>query len=141
VHLHLHVSDLAISREFYRRFLSAEPVKDRPGYVKFLPGWVPLNLALSAHPGTPGGAVSHVGIEVDGAATVAARVAAAKAAGLRVRVETAVDCCHSNQDKFWVRDPDGIEWEIYAINHDLPETPAAPANACCAPNTVGCVPR
>ena len=31
----------------------------------------------------------------------------------------AVDCCHANQDKFWVVDPDGAQWEVYHLNYDL----------------------
>ena len=30
-----------------------------------------------------------------------------------------VNCCHANQDKFWVQDPDGVEWEVYHLNYDL----------------------
>jgi hypothetical protein len=30
-----------------------------------------------------------------------------------------VNCCHANQDKFWVKDPDGVEWEVYHLNYDL----------------------
>ncbi len=48
VHIHLHVSDLDASRAFYERFLGVEPVKVKPGYVKFLPAFAPINLALSA---------------------------------------------------------------------------------------------
>ena len=47
VHLHMHVSDLAKSKEFYGTFFGATPVKEKPGYVKFLPEWAPVNLALS----------------------------------------------------------------------------------------------
>ena len=43
----MHVSDLAKSREFYEKFLGGDPVKVKPGYVKFLPDWAPVNLALS----------------------------------------------------------------------------------------------
>ena len=45
VHMHLHVSDLARSRAFYEQFLGDTPVKVKPGYVKFLPDWAPVNLA------------------------------------------------------------------------------------------------
>src|SRR6266567_1274305 len=88
VHLHLHVSDLTKSREFYERFLGGSPVKVKEGYVKFLPQWAPVNLALST-------------------------------GGLPVVEEMGVDCCHANQDKFWVKDPDGVEWEVYHLNYDL----------------------
>jgi hypothetical protein len=37
----------------------------------------------------------------------------------RVPREFSVDCCHANQDKFWVADPDGGEWEVYVFTHDL----------------------
>ena len=57
-----------------------------------------------------------------------------KAAGLPVREEMDTNCCYANQDKFWVRDPDGVEWEIYHLNYDLEEELAATApSTCCAP--------
>ena len=46
VHVHLTVTDLARSEAFYAAFLGAEPVKQMPGYTKFLPSWGPLNLAI-----------------------------------------------------------------------------------------------
>jgi lactoylglutathione lyase len=142
VHLHMSVSDLAKSREFYERFLGAEPVKVKPGYVKFLPEWAPVNLALSGGGAAERGTVNHVGVQVDAVDTVMAHLARVKAAGLPVREEMGVNCCHANQDKFWVRDPDGVEWEVYHLNYDLegdeavvtPRSDRLPLvkNACCA---------
>ena len=119
VHLHLHVSDLAKSRDFYEKFLGGDPVKVKQGYVKFLPDWAPVNLALSTggHIGT--GTIDHVGVQVDSVETVMAQLARAKDAGLPVTEEMGVNCCHANQDKFWVKDPDGVEWEVYHLNYDL----------------------
>src|SRR5262245_51568015 len=119
VHLHMHVSDLEKSRAFYEKFLGGDPVKVKPGYVKFLPEWVPVNLALS--PGGPIGAgtIDHVGVQVDSVETVMAQLARVKAAGLVVTEEMGVNCCHANQDKFWVTDPDGVEWEVYHLNYDV----------------------
>jgi len=120
VHLHLSVSDLARSRDFYARFLGGEPVKVKPGYVKFLPEWAPVNLALSdgaRHHGD--GTINHVGVQVDSPALVQELLGRVKASGLRVREEMGVNCCHANQDKFWVEDPDGVEWEVYHLNYDL----------------------
>jgi catechol 2,3-dioxygenase-like lactoylglutathione lyase family enzyme len=136
VHVHLHVSDLAKSREFYRAFFGGAPVKDEPGYVKFLPELAPVNLALSeGGPAAGDGAVDHLGIQVGSPADVLGHLARVKAAGLPVREEMGVDCCHANQDKFWVRDPDGLEWEIYHLNYDLEAgTDAGPARIA-APGT------
>ena len=143
VHLHMHVSDLAASRAFYEKFLGGDPVKVKPGYVKFLPDWAPVNLALSEGGAAREGTVNHVGVQVDAVDTVMAHLSRVKAAGLPVREEIGVDCCHANQDKFWVRDPDGVEWEVYHLNYDLEgderaattrnaRLPLAKSNACCA---------
>jgi catechol 2,3-dioxygenase-like lactoylglutathione lyase family enzyme len=143
VHLHLHVSDLTKSRAFYEKFLGSDPVKVKPGYVKFLPEWAPVNLALSAGGAAGEGTVNHVGVQVDAVDTVMAHLGRVKAAGLPVREEMGVDCCHANQDKFWVRDPDGVEWEVYHLNYDLEGEeagsvvkgaflPLAKGNACCS---------
>ena len=119
VHLHMHVSDLSKSRDFYEKFLGGDPVKVKQGYVKFLPEWAPVNLALSTGGPARAGTIDHVGVQVDAVDTVVSHLARVKAAGLPVREEMGVNCCHANQDKFWVTDPDGVEWEVYHLNYDL----------------------
>ena len=125
VHIHLHVSDLAKSRAFYETFFGAGPVKEKPGYVKFLPDLAPINLALSVGGGAAAGTVDHLGVQVESTAVVMAHLARIKQAQLPVREELGVDCCHANQDKFWVQDPDGVEWEVYHLNYDLEDETAA----------------
>ena len=49
-----------------------------------------------------------------------------KSAGLEVREEMDTSCCHANQDKFWVRDPDGVDWEVYHLNYDVDDEAAKP---------------
>jgi len=133
VHVHLHVADLEASRAFYERFFGAAPVKSKPGYAKFLPAFAPLNLALSAAPAERGRTVDHLGFQVDSRETVQALLQRVKAAGLAVREEMDTNCCYANQDKFWVRDPDGVEWEVYHLNQDLEDEMPAAASTCCTP--------
>lgn len=149
VHVHMKVSSLEKSRAFYEKFLGAAPVKVKPGYLKFLAAFGPLNLALSeAAPVDGRGHVDHMGIQVDSADIVQRELARVKSAGLPVREEMGVNCCHANQDKFWVEDPDGVEWEVYVLNHDIEEDTAGcattqpmksslgvvkAATSCCAP--------
>jgi lactoylglutathione lyase len=132
VHVHMAVSSLEKSTSFYEKFFGVAPTKLKPGYAKFLPRFGPLNLALSeagCHPGaSPGGHVDHMGIQVESREVVLRELLRVKAAGLATREEFSVDCCHANQDKFWVQDPDGVEWEVYVLNHDL-EDGAACATA------------
>ena len=141
VHMHLHVSDLEKSRSFYEKFLGAGPVKVKPGYVKFLPEWAPVNLALSTGGHAAAGTIDHVGVQVDSVESVMGQLARVKTAGVPVVEEIGVNCCHANQDKFWVTDPDGVQWEVYHLNYDLEggETEVRPsgltvvgATACCA---------
>ena len=147
VHLHLHVGDLSRSRDFYERLLGAPPVKTKPGYVKFLPAFAPLNLAISQRSQPAGGSampttsvVNHVGVQLSSPDEVRVHLARVKASGLPVREEMDVDCCHANQDKFWVVDPDGVEWELYFLRRDL-EAPTLPvANAECSSATLACCP-
>jgi len=138
VHVHMTVSDLEKSRAFYEKFFGAAPVKVKPGYVKFLPPFGPLNLALSeAAPVESRGHVDHMGIQVESAEIVMRELARVKAAGLPVREEIGVNCCHANQDKFWVEDPDGVDWEVYVLNHDLEESTLRATDVTSAPAAKG----
>lgn len=135
VHIHLHVNDLIVSSAFYRMFFGEKPVKEKPGYTKYLPSWAPVNLALSAHEGLDKGTmVSHFGIQLPSPEAVQLHLHRVKSAGLPVREEIGVNCCHANQDKFWVTDPSGVEWEVYYLNFDLEDagTEQKAASACCA---------
>ncbi len=132
IHLSFPVEDLEQSVAFYRRFFGEGPVKTRPGYVKFLPSIAPLNLALYAGRKAAGDATNHYGIEVRDHVAVLRHLVRIRASGLEIREEMDCDCCHANQDKFWVKDPDGREWEIYVLNRDLDETEARGEETCCA---------
>jgi catechol 2,3-dioxygenase-like lactoylglutathione lyase family enzyme len=124
VHVHLKAADLPASREFYRRFFGSEPVKDKIDHMKFLPEMAPINLVISpARSANEASAnkVNHLGIEVSSGAVVQAHLARVKMSGLKVREQLNVNCCYANQVKFWVIDPDGVEWEVYHVNHDLIE--------------------
>ena len=118
VHVHMAVSDLAKSRDFYTK-LFGSPVKEKPGYAKFLPAFGPLNLAISDGRGGAGGRVDHMGMQLGSREDVLRELARVKGAGISVHEEMGVDCCYANQDKFWVKDPDGVEWEFYVLNHDI----------------------
>jgi catechol 2,3-dioxygenase-like lactoylglutathione lyase family enzyme len=134
VHIHLHPSDFDASRAFYERFLGSPPVKEKPGYAKFLPAFAPINLALSTGNSGRGNTVDHLGFQVESREVVHALLKRVKAAGVPVREEMDTNCCYANQDKFWVSDPDGVQWEIYHLNYDLEdEVASSEATSCCAP--------
>ena len=133
-HLAINVRSVGKSIDFYRRMLGIEPSKVRKGYAKFDVQNPPLNFTLNEVPFTDSGALSHLGIQVGSTAEVLAMRQTWAEAGLLTRDEMQTDCCYATQDKAWVRDPDGNEWEVFVVLKDnLPEKPAEPA-ACCGPN-------
>ena len=134
-HLALNVRSLDASLDFYRRLFATEPVKVRSRYAKFDLTNPPLNLTLNEQAFTDRGALSHLGIQVASTADVLALRADWHARGLLTRDEMQTNCCYATQDKTWVTDPDGNEWEAFVVLVDnLPEQPApAPASTCCAP--------
>src|SRR5215510_38233 len=117
---------MSANAERFRRSSSAGvPIKVKPGYVKFLPERTPVNLALSTGGNIGGSTIDHLGgVQVDSVEAVMTQLARIKAAVLPVTEEMGVNCCHANHDKFWVQDPDGVEWEVYHLNSDLEDDQA-----------------
>ncbi|MCI0568983.1 MAG: VOC family protein [Acidobacteria bacterium] len=132
IHVHLTASNLQLSKEFYTRLFGVGPVKEKPDYAKFLPDLGPLNLAISQGAPSPKDArAHHLGIQVDSSEIVRRELERVQKLGISVRVELNTTCCYANQDKFWVVDPDGVEWEIYHLNYDVGERKSEAVSKCC----------
>jgi catechol 2,3-dioxygenase-like lactoylglutathione lyase family enzyme len=131
-HVSINVRNVTESIEFYRKMLGIEPSKVRTGYAKFDVQNPPLNLALNEIPFNERGALSHLGIQVAATDDVLAVRMRWADEGLITRDEMQTNCCYAIQDKTWVTDPDGNEWEVFVVLEDnLPETDQA--IGCCAP--------
>ena len=124
-HLALNVRDVPVSIEFYRKMLGIEPSKVRSGYAKFDVQNPPLNLTLNQSSFGERGALSHLGIQVASTEDVTAMREKWVKAGLVTRDEMQTNCCYALQDKTWVHDPDGNQWEAFVVLQDnLVESPA-----------------
>jgi catechol 2,3-dioxygenase-like lactoylglutathione lyase family enzyme len=134
-HLAINVRNVEQSIEFYRKMFGIEPSKVRTGYAKFDVQNPPLNFTLNEVPFKDAGALSHMGIQVDSTGDVLSVRQRWASAGLVTRDEMQTDCCYATQDKTWVHDPDGNEWEVFVVLKDnLPEMRTERAGAaCCAP--------
>ncbi len=133
-HLAINVRNVAKSIEFYRKMFEIEPSKVRSGYAKFDVQNPPLNFTLNEVPFQDAGALSHMGIQVGSTADVLSIRQSWASAGLITRDEMQTDCCYATQDKTWVHDPDGNEWEVFVVLKDnLPERAEQAGAACCAP--------
>src|SRR5437870_13428620 len=153
-HLAINVRNVGESIEFYRKLFGIEPSKVRTGYAKFDLQNPPLNFTLNEGLVDRRGALSHLGIQVRTTEDVLATRKKWQDAGLLTRDEMQTDCCYATQDKTWVRDPDGNEWEVFVVLEDnLAESAACEcgdktaeatspaiaesATSCCASRPVG----
>jgi catechol 2,3-dioxygenase-like lactoylglutathione lyase family enzyme len=124
-HLALNVKNVERSTEFYKKMLGIEPSKVRVGYAKFNVENPPLNLTLNEVAFKERGALSHLGIQVASTDDVLAMRETWADNGLVTRDEMQTNCCYALQDKTWVHDPDGNEWEVFVVLEDnLTETAA-----------------
>src|SRR5204863_9961252 len=137
-HVSINVRNVERSIDFYRKMLGTEPSKVRTGYAKFDVQNPPLNLALNEVPDLSGaGALSHLGLQVASTEDVLAMRQRWAEAGLVTRDEMQTDCCYATQDKTWVRDPGGNQWEAFVVLKDnLPEVERA--GACATTSAAGC---
>jgi len=137
-HIALNVSDVKRSTEFYKQMFGIQASKERDGYAKFDVENPPLNLTLNQVAQVNHGALSHLGIQVESTEDVLAARQNWIQAGLITRDEMATNCCYALQDKTWVQDPDGNQWEAFVVLKDN----LATSSQCCAtdsaaPVTIG----
>lgn len=132
-HVALRVSDLERSIAFYTALLGQEPARREADYAKFETSDPPLQLALNlTHEpiARDVGPLSHLGVLVEDAREFERMRAHVESAGLETRLEQGIDCCYALQDKVWITDPDGVEWEIYRLLPDAAREPKASTGCC-----------
>src|SRR5687767_6451954 len=136
-HLAINVRNVEQSIEFYKKMFGIEPSKVRTGYAKFDVSNPPLNFTLNQVPFETPGALSHLGIQVSSTEDVLAMKTAWQEQGLAPREEMQTSCCYALQDKAWVNDPDGNEWEVFVVLQDNLAEAKSSDTACCTPTFVG----
>ena len=122
-HVALYVEDLDASIARYRKILGQEPSKVRHDYAKFEISDPPVILSLNV--GGEPGAVSHLGIRYPGTADVASEMVRVKHEAVDLLEQKGTTCCYAKADKFWVRDADGMPWEMYTLLEDAEAETAA----------------
>ena len=118
MHVSLYVSNLAATVGFYDAFFGQPATKIRPGYAKYELTSPALIISFVENAARVASSFGHLGFQVETVAELDQRLTAARAAGLVQREEIGTACCYAKQDKFWVNDPDGTEWEVYYFHAD-----------------------
>ena len=132
-HVSLNVSNVDASVAFYETVFGVKVTKRKPGYAKFDLAEPSLNLSMVETERT-GTNASHFGIQVASSEDVAAAWTRFKQAGLKTRTEENTSCCYALQDKVWVEDPDGNDWEVFVVKGDTETMNDEPTKAaCCVP--------
>lgn len=152
-HVGIYVKDLPAAVEQYKKILGLEPAKVKEDYAKFELADPPVILALNL--GGEPGTVHHLGIRYPETGQVAHELKRTKREGVAVLEQQGTTCCYAKSDKFWVRDADGMPWEMYTLLADadvLSDTDPAvgelfrkgpsvdtqvDAESCCAPTCCG----
>ncbi len=116
-HIGLNVSNIDQTTSFYQRLFGQEPIKVEKGYSKFEldnPGLVISFIESKVQSPRFG----HLGIRVNSDKELAEKKAELESLMKIELEETNTSCCFAVQNKFWVKDPDGYEWEVYHFLKD-----------------------
>ncbi len=155
MHLHVGVSDIDTSVEFYSTLFATEPAVLKPDYAKWMLEDPRINFAISSNDHTATG-IEHIGIQAETAEELSEVYDRLRGAGRPVLEEGATTCCYAQSEKNWITDPDGVIWEAFLTNGeatvygdkltqdmiaqghaklDQLESKNAAAGQCCAPVT------
>jgi catechol 2,3-dioxygenase-like lactoylglutathione lyase family enzyme len=122
-HVAVYVQSIPEAVEQYRKLLGIEPAKVRHDYAKFELADPPVIFSLNV--GGEAGKLSHLGIRYPTSGDVASEMVRVKQAEVPLFQQEGTTCCYAKADKFWVRDNDGIPWEMYTLLEDVDAETAA----------------
>lgn len=135
MHVSLYVSDMEQTVNFYSQFFRQEPVKVKPKYAKYVLEKPSLIISFVENKERVQQNFGHLGFQVETVEDLNIRLWEAKKKNLVAREEKGTNCCYAKQDKFWVNDPDGVQWEVYYFHENVefndPHYEMSEATACC----------
>ncbi|WP_020532326.1 ArsI/CadI family heavy metal resistance metalloenzyme [Flexithrix dorotheae] len=137
MHVSYYVSDLEKSVAFYDAFFNKPADKIKAGYAKYILEQPALVISFIENKERVNANFGHLGIQVETKAELEQYLQLAKEKGLVEKEEIGTACCYAIQDKFWVNDPDGVQWEVYYFHEDAefndPQYETKSAEVCCTP--------
>lgn len=118
MHVSLYVSNIENTVSFYKRFFNQDPAKVKVGYAKFELDEPSLIISFVENKDRVSENFGHLGIQVSDTEELKSRLGQAMVQKLSIDEEIGVNCCYAKQDKFWVTDPDKVQWEVYYFHED-----------------------
>ncbi len=137
MHVSVYVSNLTATVNFYTDFFGQSADKIAKGYAKYILNEPSLIISFIENPERVQANFGHLGFQVATQEEMKARLKVAQEKGIVYKEEMGTACCYAIQDKFWVNDPDGLQWEVYYFHEDVvfndPHFETEGAEACCMP--------
>ncbi len=137
MHVSLYVSDITKTVNFYSAFFGIEPLKVKSNYAKYILEKPSLIISFVENKERVQQNFGHLGFQVETLEDLNIKLWEAKKQNMVAKEETGTNCCYAKQDKFWVNDPDGVQWEVYYFHEDAefndPKYETNEASACCTP--------
>jgi len=138
MHTSFYVSNLAATVNFYNTFFGQSANKIEKGYAKYILEEPSLIISFIENSERVQSNFGHLGFQVSTREEMEKRLTIAREQKIVDREEIGTACCYAVQDKFWVNDPDGIQWEVYYFHEDVsfndPHYEIQDASACCMPS-------
>jgi catechol 2,3-dioxygenase-like lactoylglutathione lyase family enzyme len=111
LHVHVAVSDLSNSVDFYSALFAARPSVLKSDYAKWLLDDPRVNFAISTRGREPG--LDHLGIQVESQEELHEVYGRLRQAGGTIIDQGQTACCYAKSEKSWIDDPAGISWETF----------------------------
>lgn len=141
LHVHVAVSDIKQSADFYSHLFGSAPTVQKEDYAKWMLDDPRVNFAISSRGREPG--LDHLGIQVENEAELKEVSTRLKTADMDILDEGSSTCCYAKSEKAWIVDPQGIAWETFLTtgqattygddNEVSNAVPLHKQTACCAP--------
>lgn len=117
LHVHVAVTDLSQSIEFYSALFATPPTVLKPDYAKWMLDDPRVNFAISARGREPG--LDHLGIQVESQDELREVYSRLRRAGGDIIEQGQTACCYAKSDKSWIDDPTGISWEAFYTSGEI----------------------
>jgi catechol 2,3-dioxygenase-like lactoylglutathione lyase family enzyme len=138
MHVSLYVKDLTATVNFYTNFFGIPATKIKHRYAKYVLDSPSLIISFVENAERVQQNFGHLGFQVETLEQLNDRLVKAEAQNLVSKKEIGTACCYAKQDKFWVNDPDGVQWEVYYFHEDAefndPHYELSDTSSCCMPS-------
>ena len=135
MHVSLYVSDIKSTVNFYNEFFGQLPTKEKADYAKYVLSSPSLIISFVENKERVNAQFGHMGFQVETIEDLNIKLWEARKKGIVSKEEMGTNCCYAKQDKFWVNDPDDVQWEVYYFHEDAefndPHYAISEASACC----------